>query len=121
MYTHIDRLLATAAFISVFINGMGAIHDSSQGFVEFSGGFADYKTGTPGDYGWKVLTSSDPAEKTKKLSAEIANSSLAFVENWYIRRPTTSREFKSKFEGSQRSSKVDLQWWLSLACSSRTV
>eukprot|EP00971_Amphidinium_carterae_P055756 1099856-Amphidinium_carterae.2 len=23
----------------------------------------DYKTGTPGDYGWKLLTSSDPAEK----------------------------------------------------------
>jgi len=49
------------------------------GFCEFSGGFADYKTGTPGDYGWKVLTSSDPAEKTKKLSAEIANGRLAMV------------------------------------------
>ncbi len=43
------------------------------GFVEFSGGFDDYKTGTPGDYGFKVLTSSDPEEKTKKLSAELAN------------------------------------------------
>merc|ERR1712048_1017131 len=32
------------------------------GFCEFSGGFEDYKTGTPGDYGWKVLTSDDPAE-----------------------------------------------------------
>merc|ERR1711904_84946 len=49
------------------------------GFCEFSGGFEDYKTGTPGDYGWKVLTSSDPAEKTKKLSAEIANGRLAMV------------------------------------------
>merc|ERR1712211_199109 len=49
------------------------------GFVEFSGGFEDYKTGTPGDYGFKVLTSSDPAEKTKKLSAEIANGRLAMV------------------------------------------
>merc|ERR1712211_24624 len=49
------------------------------GFVEFSGGFTDYKTGTPGDYGFKVLTSSDPAEKTKKLSAEIANGRLAMV------------------------------------------
>ena len=29
------------------------------GFVEFSGGFDDYKTGTPGDYGFKVLTSAD--------------------------------------------------------------
>merc|ERR1712107_470871 len=42
-----------------------------------SGGFEDSKTGTPGDYGWKVLTSTDPAEKTKKLNAEIANGRLA--------------------------------------------
>merc|ERR1711869_10737 len=49
------------------------------GFCEFSGGFEDYKTGTPGDYGWKVLTSADPAEKTKKLAAEIANGRLAMV------------------------------------------
>merc|ERR1712007_126633 len=47
------------------------------GFVEFSGGFEDYRSGTPGDYGFKVLTSSDPAEKTKKLSAEIANGRFA--------------------------------------------
>ena len=49
------------------------------GFVEFSGGFDDYKTGTPGDYGFKVLTSSDPEEKTKKLSAELANGRLAMM------------------------------------------
>merc|ERR1719356_44551 len=49
------------------------------GFCEFSGGFTDYKSGTPGDYGFKVLTSSDPAEKTKKLSAEIANGRLAMM------------------------------------------
>merc|ERR1712226_1078388 len=49
------------------------------GFCEFSGGFEDYKSGNPGDYGWKVLTSDDPAEKTKKLSAEIANGRLAMV------------------------------------------
>merc|ERR1711879_602853 len=49
------------------------------GFCEFSGGFEDYKTGTPGDYGFKVLTSSDPEDKTKKLSAEIANGRLAMV------------------------------------------
>merc|ERR1712187_514155 len=49
------------------------------GYCEFSGGFDDYKTGTPGDYGWKVLTSADPEEKTKKLSAEIANGRLAMV------------------------------------------
>ena len=49
------------------------------GFVEFSGGFDDYKSGTPGDYGFKVLTSADPAEKTKKLSAELANGRLAMM------------------------------------------
>ena len=32
-----------------------------------------------GDFGWKVLTSSDPAEKTKKLSAELANGRLAMM------------------------------------------
>ena len=42
-------------------------------------GFDDYKSGTPGDYGFKVLTSSDPEEKTKKLSAELANGRLAMM------------------------------------------
>merc|ERR1719486_1772240 len=42
------------------------------GFCELSAGSDDWKTGTPGDYGFKVLTSGDAAEKTKKLSAEIA-------------------------------------------------
>ena len=32
-----------------------------------------------GDFGFKVLTSSDPAEKTKKLNAEIANGRLAMM------------------------------------------
>merc|ERR1712060_340671 len=49
------------------------------GFCELSAGSDDWKTGTPGDYGFKVLTSSDPAEKTKKLSAEINNGRLAMV------------------------------------------
>merc|ERR1711879_132497 len=70
-------------------NGLGAVSKVPAagwlqiiayfGFCEFSGGFDDYKTGTPGDYGWKVITSDDPAEKTKKLSAEIANGRLAMV------------------------------------------
>merc|ERR1712066_1045910 len=47
------------------------------GITEGSWGF-DKSSGT-GDYGWKVLTSEDPAEKTKKLSAEIANGRLAMV------------------------------------------
>merc|ERR1712226_809235 len=49
------------------------------GMCELSGGFEDYRSGTPGDYGWKVLTAADPEEKTKKLSAEIANGRLAMV------------------------------------------
>merc|ERR1711920_776046 len=49
------------------------------GFCELSAGSDDWKTGTPGDYGFKVLTSSDPAEKTKKLAAEIANGRLAMM------------------------------------------
>merc|ERR1719204_422437 len=49
------------------------------GFVEFAAGFDDYKTGTPGDYGWKVLTSSDPAARTRKLQCELANGRLAMI------------------------------------------
>merc|ERR1719411_988546 len=70
-------------------NGLGAVSKVPAagwlqiiayfGFCEFSGGFEDYKTGTPGDYGFKVLTSDDPEEKTKKLSAEIANGRLAMM------------------------------------------
>merc|ERR1712176_864046 len=47
------------------------------GITEGSWGF-DKSSGT-GDYGFKVLTSDDPAEKTKKLSAEMANGRLAMV------------------------------------------
>ena len=42
----------------------------------------DQSPGTPaaaGDFGFKVLTASDPAEKTKKLSAELANGRLAMM------------------------------------------
>merc|ERR1712228_940364 len=49
------------------------------GFCELSAGSDDWKTGTPGDFVWKVLTSSDPEERQKKLSAEIANGRLAMV------------------------------------------
>ena len=66
------------------------------GFVEFSGGFDDYKTGTPGDYGFKVLTSSDPEEKTKKLSAELANGRLAMMAiiGMFFQDSTKQVEFK---------------------------
>jgi len=49
------------------------------GFVEKQGGWDDYKTGTPGDYGWKVLTSSDPEKLRYKLQAELANGRLAMT------------------------------------------
>merc|ERR1719270_1469872 len=49
------------------------------GYCEISGGFDEYEKGAPGDFGWKVLTSSDPEEKTKKLAAEIANGRLAMM------------------------------------------
>lgn len=48
-------------------------------FVEMSAGFEDYKSGTPGDYEWKILTSSDPSTKQRKLNVEIANGRLAMV------------------------------------------
>merc|ERR1712003_65548 len=70
-------------------NGLGAISKVPAlgwaqivalfGFTEFSGGFEDYKSGTPGDYGWKVLTSADMTERTKKLAGEIANGRLAMT------------------------------------------
>merc|ERR1719266_1553392 len=37
------------------------------------------RSDAPGDFGWKVLTSSDPEEKKKKLAAEIANGRLAMM------------------------------------------
>jgi len=49
------------------------------GFCELSAGSDDWKTGTPGNFGWKVLTSKDPEELQKKLAAEVANGRLAMV------------------------------------------
>merc|ERR1711981_178546 len=37
------------------------------------------RSDAPGDFGFKVLTSSDPEEKKKKLAAEIANGRLAMM------------------------------------------
>eukprot|EP00931_Biecheleriopsis_adriatica_P036674 TRINITY_DN2109_c0_g1_i2.p2 TRINITY_DN2109_c0_g1~~TRINITY_DN2109_c0_g1_i2.p2 ORF type:complete len:300 (-),score=79.02 TRINITY_DN2109_c0_g1_i2:642-1541(-) len=49
-------------------------------FVEYQSGFGkDWKEGTPGDLGWKMLSAADPAEKTRKLQAELANSRLAMT------------------------------------------
>merc|ERR1719221_697144 len=51
-------------------------------WVEFSGmdsNGIDGCQGTPGDFGFKVLTSNDPATKTKKLNSELANGRLAMM------------------------------------------
>ena len=70
-------------------NGLGAISKvpplgwaqifAYGGFCELS---QDQSPGTPaaeGDFGFKVLTSSDPEEKKKKLAAELANGRLAMM------------------------------------------
>merc|ERR1719297_726087 len=46
--------------------------------VEVSG-IQNRPSETPGDFGWKVLTSDDPESRTKKLSAELANGRLAMM------------------------------------------
>jgi hypothetical protein len=70
-------------------NGLGAISKvplAGWGQILAYGAFCElsqYQSpGTPGakgDFGFKVLTSSDPEEKTKKLAAEIANGRLAMM------------------------------------------
>merc|ERR1712113_1267971 len=46
-------------------------------FCEISG--MNNRSDSPGDFGWKLLTSADPEEKKKKLAAEIANGRLAMM------------------------------------------
>merc|ERR1711953_524415 len=45
--------------------------------VEAAG--ANNRGDTPGDFGWKLITSDDPEVKNKKLAAEIANGRLAMM------------------------------------------
>jgi len=50
------------------------------GLQEVNFGFNAYKKdGTPGEYGWKMITSSDPAVRARKLNAELANGRLAMM------------------------------------------
>ena len=46
-----------------------------------------------GDFGFKVLTSSDPAEKTKKLAAELANGRLAMMAIFLVGRDNVADVF----------------------------
>ena len=48
-------------------------------FCETSKDQSPGSQGAAGDFGFKVLTSSDPNEKTKKLAAELANGRLAMM------------------------------------------
>merc|ERR1712115_208883 len=48
-------------------------------FCELSQDQSPGTAAAAGDFGFKVLTSSDPAEKQKKLAAELANGRLAMM------------------------------------------
>jgi len=68
-----------AAFSKVPAGGVAQIL-LYMGWCEVSrGAGSDIASGRPGDFGWYVLTSDNPEEKTKKLSAEIANGRLAMM------------------------------------------
>ena len=53
-----------------------------------------------GDFGFKVLTSSDPAEKTKKLAAELANGRLAMMAISLVGRDNVADVFFTVLEMS---------------------
>merc|ERR1719195_693138 len=68
-------------------NGLGAISKvPALGWGQIvlycaavEGSAANNRGDAPGDFRWKVLTSSDPEERRKKLAAEIANGRLAMM------------------------------------------
>ncbi|CAL1143129.1 unnamed protein product [Cladocopium goreaui] len=76
-------MLATMGYITPEITGKFPGYLSPSAGLKFAdvpnGLAAISKVPAAGDFGFKVLTSSDPAEKTKKLSAELANGRLAMM------------------------------------------
>merc|ERR1711904_602245 len=58
---------------------MGVQIIAFAGCVEGAWTFNEDYSGTPGDYGWKAITSVDEEIRTRKLSAEIANGRLAMM------------------------------------------
>merc|ERR1711966_63143 len=70
------RANGLAAISKVPAAGWGQIL-AYMAFCETSQDQSPGTAAAAGDFGFKVLTSSDPAEKTKKLAAEIANGRLA--------------------------------------------
>merc|ERR1712004_908515 len=58
---------------------MGAQILAYMAFCEVSQDQSPGTAASQGDFGFKVLTSSDPAEKQKKLAAELANGRLAMM------------------------------------------
>ena len=77
-------------------NGLGAISKvpaagwaqivAYGAFCELSQDQSPGTAAAAGDFGFKVLTSADPAEKQKKLAAEIANGRLAMMVVWVLVR-----------------------------------
>merc|ERR1711972_963497 len=64
-------------------NGLGALTKApAAGWLQnlgYVGWGSDIKRGTPGDFGFKVLTASEPDALNKKLNAELANGRLAMM------------------------------------------
>ena len=57
----------------------------------------DQSPGTPaaaGDFGFKVLTSSDPAEKTKKLPLGLQNATILLKVKLSSKAPPTGEEYR---------------------------
>merc|ERR1719210_249880 len=76
-------MLATMGYITPEITGkLPGYLSPSMGikYADIPNGLgAISKVAAAGDFGFKVLTSSDPAEKQKRLSAELANGRLAMM------------------------------------------